>query len=164
MSLVRTITGSKTRIQKYKLGDVIFVKRYYGGVIYYHHAGIVIEVDGKGNMYRVLDFDPTFDRNNSRFSKELAMEALTGIWGKPRCLKGRAAIEEVFEPENTIIKYKGPDNEDELRCVMKRVNKALEEERRYLLSEANCQHFATEMRYGEGTFGLNTTNFYLSFC
>jgi hypothetical protein len=138
-----------------RVGTVLFVSRplpqnssFSSEILCYNHAGIVTKVDQKGNIIEVVDFDPTFDQIYREISWELLKEALTGIWGRPRYLRGQFEIESVFDPSHTFEQYSGAISEKERDKILQRVREALKRDRLYLLTNDNCQHFATEMRFG----------------
>ncbi len=69
-----------------------------------------------------------------------------------------------FPPEHSCIRYEGPEDDEGVQAVKRRIEASVDSQRLYFLQSDNCQHFATEMRYGKSSTVFLSSNYYPEKC
>ena len=100
------------------VGDVIFTNRERAG-FWYHHAGIVFEVDMHGRPKVIVHFDPSELDPNIGF-----VRAFRGGLGRPVSVD----LHTFAANNHVVIRHRGPDDS---RSVRERITASLLEDRWY---------------------------------
>lgn len=141
------------RNRAHRFGDIVFTKRtlnIFGNLTVYRHAGLVSQVDESSNIREIIDFDPIFDSNSSdSLDTQRILMALVGTFGKPRIVTSDM-IESIFPSDTTYIHSEGPTETALQDGIRERITQSLSTNRKYLLLESNCQHFAFYLQRGRG--------------